>query len=312
MISVIVPVYRVESYLDLCVESLVRQTFRDLEIILVDDGSPDACGALCDAWAERDTRIRVLHKENGGLSDARNAGLAAASGAYIGFVDSDDWVADTMYEKLLAALETTGSDIAACGVRMVWEDGKTQLLTPEGSTVLENRAAMEAIVRESWLKQPVWYKLYRREVAQIPFALGKCHEDVFWSYQAIARAARVCVFDEPLYFYRQRGGSIMGEGFSPRRLDALEAKEQRLHFLEAQYPELTDLARRDLHCFARYLLQWSLRSENPDPVVRARLCAWAKEYPLKPESPRDRLWAILSRVSFPGVCRLRNFLGIGM
>ena len=103
LISVIVPVYKVEPYLDKCVRSIVEQTYQNLEIILVDDGSPDNCGAICDAWAEKDSRIKVIHKENGGLSDARNAGMDVATGQWIAFVDSDDWIAEEMYESLLNA-----------------------------------------------------------------------------------------------------------------------------------------------------------------------------------------------------------------
>ena len=123
-ISVIVPVYKVEPYLDRCVQSVVNQTYPNLEIILVDDGSPDQCPVMCDTWAKKDPRIRVIHKKNGGLSDARNAGMAAASGEYISFVDSDDWIAPEMLERLVKALERDDSDIAACAVEMVWEDGR--------------------------------------------------------------------------------------------------------------------------------------------------------------------------------------------
>ena len=163
-ISVIVPVYKVEAYLDKCVRSIMDQTYRNLEIILVDDGSPDDCPAMCDAWAEKDSRIRVIHKENGGLSDARNAGMAVATGEYIGFIDSDDYIAPDMYRLLLERMTADGSDIAACGVEMVFEDGTPpRMLTPTGSHVLDNGQAMEAIIREDLLKQPVWYKLYRTD-----------------------------------------------------------------------------------------------------------------------------------------------------
>lgn len=117
LISVIVPIYKVEAYLNRCVESIVRQTYTELEIILVDDGSPDGCPALCDEWAGKDKRIKVIHKSNGGLSDARNAGMRAAEGNYISFVDSDDWIAPEFYRLLLEAMRETGSDIAACKIQ---------------------------------------------------------------------------------------------------------------------------------------------------------------------------------------------------
>ena len=187
LISVIIPVYNVEKYLDRCVESVVNQTYKNLEIILIDDGSTDNCLAKCDEWARKDSRIKVIHKKNGGLSDARNAGLKIAQGKYIGFVDSDDWIRCDMYQMLYERLQIDDSDIAACGVEMIWEDGKSsQLLTKMGKCVLNKQEAMRAIVEETWLKQPVWYKLYRTESIQgILFPIGKYHEDVFWSYQAV-------------------------------------------------------------------------------------------------------------------------------
>ncbi len=312
LISVIVPVYKVEAYLDKCVHSIVDQTYRGLDIILVDDGSPDNCPAMCDAWAERDGRIRVIHKENGGLSDARNAGMAVATGNYIGFVDSDDYIAPTMYARLMQKLTETDSDISACGVTMMWDDGSTKMLTAPGETVLDNAAAMEAIVRETWLKQPVVYKLYRRETVDgILFEKGKCHEDVFWSYQPIARAKRVCVFDEPLYFYRQRTDSIMGEQFSVKRLDALEAKEKMLEFLKKNYPSLVDVAQNDLYFYCVYLMQTALRAKA-DVSIKKTIRDCAKKYPAVPHTVKECVWAMLSKLSFDGICRVRNRFKIGI
>lgn len=319
-ISVIVPVYKVEAYLDQCVRSITEQTYKNLEIILVDDGSPDNCPDMCDAWAAQDSRIKVIHKENGGLSDARNAGLAIATGDYIGFVDSDDYIDPAMYQQLLERLTETCSDIAACGVEMVWEDGKTAMLTCPGEVILDNHEAMEAIIRESWLKQPVWYKLYRRgTVAGIAFEKGKCHEDVFWSYQPIARAKRVCVFDTPLYHYRQRAGSIMGARFSEKRLDALEAMERRIAFLRQSDPQLADLDSNRLFGHCMYLTQCLLRGGKTADSSRlqARLLQYGKAY--RPTIQRLRmlpagtgLWYALGGLCFTGTCRLRNLLRRGV
>ena len=161
--TVIIPVYKVEEYLERCVDSVLSQTYGDFEVILVDDGSPDNCPAMCDAWAEKNSRIRVIHKENGGLSDARNVGMAAATGKYIAFVDSDDWIAPEMFERLVKALQIDGSDIAACTVEMVWEDDSpSQLLTVQMNRSLDQQEAQKALLEESLRKQPVCYKSYRR------------------------------------------------------------------------------------------------------------------------------------------------------
>ncbi len=313
MISVVIPVYKVEAYIDQCVQSIVDQTYTDLEIILVDDGSPDNCPAMCDAWAEKDSRIKVIHKENGGLSDARNAGMTVATGDFIGFVDSDDYIAEDMYKQLLDHLIDTDSDISACGVEQFWEDGRRALLTSNGTALLENRQAMEAIVKETWLKQPVWYKLYKRSMVEgISFERGKCHEDVFWSYQPIARANRVYVFDTPLYFYRQREGSIMGTQFSEKRLDALEAKVQRLEFLRKSYPELAETAQNGVFFFAMYLMQLALRGKNCPSDVLEKIEKYANEYPVKPQTRKERVWSAMAQISFSKTCWLRNLLHIGL
>lgn len=320
LISVIVPVYKVEAYLDKCVQSIVDQTYRNLEIILVDDGSPDRCGEMCDAWAAKDERIKVVHKKNGGLSDARNAGMAVATGEYMGFIDSDDCIAPDMYRLLLERMIADGSDIAACGVEMVFEDGTpSRMLTPAGCRVLDNARAMEAIVRESLLKQPVWYKLYKTElIRDIPFAAGKYHEDVFWSWQAVARAERVSVFDTPCYYYLQRGGSIMGERFSERRLDAIEAKCLRHDYLVTHYPEFVPVSLCDLHFECLYFGQQAVRTlpgREAAPILK-RLKGTIAQYPiggdiLRTRKLRHRVWLRLAGISLPTVCRIRNFLRIG-
>ena len=321
LISVIVPVYKVEQYLDKCVQSIVDQTYRNLEIILVDDGSPDNCGAMCDAWAAKDSRIRVIHKENGGLSDARNAGMAVAAGEYMGFIDSDDYIAPDMYRLLLERMTADGSDIAACGVEMVFEDGTpSRMLTPTGSHVLDNGQAMESIIRESLLKQPVWYKLYRTDlIRDIPFAVGKYHEDVFWSWQAVARAGKISIFDTPCYYYLQRSGSIMGVGFSQKRLDALEAKCQRQAYLETQAPGLAATGRCDLFFSCLYMGQQVLLHLQGDDQKTAmeQVHSALAQYPLTTADLgtlplKRRVWPMLARLSFPFTCKLRNFLKKGI
>lgn len=319
LISVIVPVYKVEQYLDRCIESIVNQIYRNLEIILVDDGSPDNCPAMCDAWAKKDDRIKVIHKANGGLSDARNAGMAIAAGELMGFVDSDDWIAPEMYQLLYENMQQNDSDISACGVQMVWEDGtEPKVLTKSGSCVLNAEDAMCASIEESWLKQPVWYKLYKTEqIKDIPFAVGKYHEDVFWSYQAVGSAQRVSVFDTPCYFYTQRSGSIMGEGYSIKRLDSLEAKCLRLTWVRTSFPALEELAQLDILFSCIYAMQMCMKY-LPESDVKSGRCRIMKALDfgrpyqqISNVSLKQRIWMLLSRISFDNTCRLRNLLKIG-
>ena len=124
LISIIIPVFRVEKYLDQCIRSVCGQTYANLEIILIDDGSPDKCPGICEQWGEKDRRVKVIHKINGGLSDARNAGMKTATGVYVGFIDSDDWISPEMYERLLSAMESNRCDIACCAVEKFWDDSE--------------------------------------------------------------------------------------------------------------------------------------------------------------------------------------------
>lgn len=318
LISVIVPVYKVEPYLDKCVSSIVNQTYTNLEIILVDDGSPDNCPAMCDAWAGKDSRIRVIHKTNGGLSDARNAGMAVATGELMAFVDSDDWIAPDMCEYLYQRLTEDNSDISACGVQMVWEDETTpRLLTCAGDCILSHEEAMRALIEESWLKQPVWYKLYKTAlVRDILFPKGKYHEDVFWSYQAVGRAKKVSVSDRIGYYYLQRGGSIMGEGYSVKRLDAIEAKEQRCAYMRKRFPALSALSIKDLWFTCIYQGQMAMRCLNT--VEAKKVLPYLKSVlqmnPVQEKefSAKERLWLGLARNGLETTCRVRNILKIGL
>lgn len=319
LISVIVPVYNVEEYLDRCVKSIVTQTYSNLEIILVDDGSSDNCPAMCDVWVERDSRVKVIHKENGGLSDARNAGMAIAIGEMIGFVDSDDWISPDMYQLLYQRMVDDDSDITVCGVEMRWGDGvPPRMLTKPGSCVLNCAEAMEAIVQETWLKQPVWYKLYKAElIRDIPFPVGKYHEDVFWSYQAVARSRRVSVFDTPCYYYSQRFGSIMGEGYSLKRLDGLEAKVTRLAYVEEYFPQLVCSAKCELLFSCMYAFQMCLKNLPPAEIALAQrkikeaINLMRPFYPEKTMSIKQRVWFYTAQLSFEMTCKLRNRLKIG-
>ena len=321
LISVIVPVYKVEKYLSRCVKSIIDQTYRNLEIILVDDGSPDRCPVMCDAWTEKDSRIKVIHKSNGGLSDARNAGMKVANGELIGFVDSDDWIAPDMYQSLYEAMKADNSDIAACGVEMVWEDGtSSRMLTKIGSCVLNRKEAMEALIEESWLKQPVWYKLYKTDlIRSIFFPVGKYHEDAFWSYQVIGAAERVSVTDHVGYYYWQRNGSIMGEKYSLKRLDAIEALEQRQDYLESNFPNLAIKARCNLWFSCMYHGQKILQNLSAQEKLRGiqYINNVLKRHPvsvstLNELSQKERFWIKTTKISLIVVCKIRNALKIGL
>lgn len=263
-VSVIVPVYRVEAYLPACVNSILGQTFGDYELILVDDGSPDGCPALCDAYAAADERVRVIHKANGGLSDARNAGLDAARGGYISFVDADD----ELSPQFLACLTAPEADIAQCGFCTADRTG----LSARGRTedVDGREMALRMCRDDAGAYTVVWNKLWRRELlGRLRFPAGKQHEDEFFSWRAYQKAGRCAVTAAPLYYYRQRAESIMDGGFSVRSLDAVEALTERTEAYRAAGDE-------ELAVLTEAVLCHRLRGMMPE-IVRA-LPEQAAEY----------------------------------
>lgn len=226
LLSIIVPVYDVENYLQKCIDSILTQTFTDFELILVDDGSPDNCPALCDAAAAKDARIRVLHQKNGGLSAARNAGLDVARGEWIGFVDSDDYIAPEMYETLYKAVQSTGADLALCDYVKVDETGalctQTHVAVPQKSLT-----GRELLQKAYWTTvQIACNKLYHRTIfAQLRYPVGKLNEDFFVIPEICLNTQKAVVVPDVLYYYVQRGDSIMGKSRTLRHYDAAEAAQ---------------------------------------------------------------------------------------
>lgn len=319
LISVIVPIYKVEAYLDRCVRSIVVQTYENLEIILVDDGSPDKCPAMCDAWAEKDSRIKVIHKENGGLSDARNAGLAVATGEYISFIDSDDYIAPEFVAELHEAMLHTGADIAECATAYVDEDGnilRQREVTPVAQ--MDKLEALRRLVLEDGIYQTVWNKLYRRDVIDgILFEKGKHHEDDFWTYQVFDRMEKLAVAERPMYYYLQRSGSIIGAGYTAKRLDGLEARFLRMEYLQ-KYPELATLTRQGLmlDCMWHYQSTKAHLAGQEQETALGKIRETMKNCPAVPLSRLSgkrthRIWYLLFRTMPELTVWVRSKLGIG-
>ena len=238
LISVIVPVYKVEKYLDRCVQSIVDQTYRNLEIILVDDGSPDNCGAMCDAWAEKDPRFKVIHKVNGGLSDARNAGMAMATGEYIAFVDSDDWLHKEYVSLLYRAAKKYDVSLSACDYLIT--SGGNEIDAFDEPELERHTAAqaLEMLTNNRGYRAVAWNKLYHRSLLEgETYPVGRYHEDEFFSYRIMDKAENLAYVNAPLYYYFQRTGSIM-QSASIKHLDALDAYLERLELFRQKYPEL--------------------------------------------------------------------------
>ena len=207
-VSIIVPVYKVEAYLDACVQSLLAQTYENLEIILVDDASPDRSGAICDGYAARDNRVRVIHKSNGGAASARNAGIDKAVGDCICFVDADDVICSDYVTHLLQAMEESGADIAACGLMYMTRKQKIAVEVENCGIYSADEYLLE--FTKSWTCALMTNKLFKRSViGTIRFEEGHCIDDEFFTYLVVMNSNAVVVTSNPLYLYRMRGSSVM-------------------------------------------------------------------------------------------------------
>lgn len=320
LISVIVPIYNVEKYLARCVDSIVNQTYKNLEIILVDDGSPDRCPQMCDDYAEKDSRIKVVHKKNGGLSDARNAGMAVATGKYISFIDSDDYVSDDFFECLLDVMNKENSDIAECSVVKFYEDNRFDEFSDDLSVkTYDTQDAMSALIAENPFHQHVWNKLYKTElVKDIPYAVGKLNEDEFWTYQVFGRANKVSKLNKTMYYYFQRNSSIMGVGYNIRRLDALEGKANRQKYIENNFPDLSMQAKIDLYgsCMFAYQSVLKFMSGADKKKALELIRKYRKMYNLsfdeiKLADKSARKYFYLAKCNFGFCCKFRAISGIG-
>lgn len=320
LISVIVPIYNVEKYLARCVDSIVNQTYKNLEIILVDDGSPDSCPQMCDDYAKKDSRIKVVHKKNGGLSDARNAGMAVAKGEYISFIDSDDYVSDDFFECLLDVMNKENSDIAECSVVKFYEDNRFDEFSDDLSVkTYDTQDAMSALIAENPFHQHVWNKLYKTElVKDIPYAVGKLNEDEFWTYQVFGRANKVSKLNKTMYYYFQRNSSIMGVGYNIRRLDALEGKANRQKYIENNFPELSTQAKIDLYGSCMFAYQSVLKfmsgadKKNALELIRK----YRKMYNLSFDEintikDSSKKYFMFAKFNFYLCCKMRAVCGIG-
>ena len=235
LVSIIIPVYNVEDYLKRCVDSIIGQTYKNIEIILIDDGSTDKSGNICDDYLKADKRIKVIHKKNGGLSDARNFGLNISQGDYVCFVDSDDFVSELYVEKLLENSLRTGADVCACNFYYIDEFNKKWIKAEKQEKIYKSDEAIKDIftVKQN-TEVMVWNKIYKKELFDkndIKFPVGKIHEDNFTTYKIYDKANYVSLINDKLYYYYQRSDSIMGKAFNKKRFDILIAlKEIKKYF----------------------------------------------------------------------------------
>jgi len=283
LITIVVPVYKVEKYLDECIKSLLNQTYRNIEIILIDDGSPDNCGKMCDEYEIKDNRIKVIHKENGGLSDARNHGIDIAQGKYITFVDSDDYVNDKYIEYLYNAIKTNKVQISQCNISKV--NDEKQILCQLGyqdTQIKLGKEMIKDIYSEHWLENiVVWNKMYAIELfKELRYPVGKIHEDEFITYKILYSIEKVAIIKDCLYNYRQSEDSITGRKFFIKRLDALQAFEERMKFFEEKSEkELYDFTQRQyLLLIIEYYQKILKDADNSKNVLNDLLKKYRNEF----------------------------------
>ena len=315
LISVIVPIYKVEAYLDRCVQSIVDQTYKNLEIILVDDGSPDRCPEMCDIWAKKDTRIRVIHKRNGGQSDARNVGIDTAKGSYIAFVDSDDWIDSCFIEYLYNGIQQTGADVCACAFRITYPDSPDTASTPPPFCVKSYSAeeALATLIKGHTFCAVVWNKLYSAKLLNgIRFELGKYIDDEFFSYRVLGKARHTAFVPVELHNYLQRSGSLMS-AFSIRRLEALDAYLERIAYFKEHFPKLyvEDSATFSICCANFYICTLDQpTAEQRAMQLRIKECRKSMHYPLsllRKHSIRNIIYILGTGLCIHPFCRILKY-----
>ena len=242
-ISVIIPIYNVQEYLPKCIESVLQQTYHNLEIILVDDGSPDKCGKICEAYAKKDNRIRVIHKKNEGVSSARNTGLEYASGEYISFIDSDDWITKNAYQVLYQGMKRYDADCAVG--KCIHVIDKKGTLRPQKSPAQAVRCETpEETIKNTLLTgSAIWNRLYKRKIFEkLRFPADRINDDEFIALRAYAKCNKIVFLNQDTYYYRIRKNSITTSHFSLRNMDYYYNSAENLTFIKKKKPELTECA----------------------------------------------------------------------
>lgn len=261
LVSVIVPIFNVEEYLPLCLSSLQKQIYKNIEFILVDDGSTDHCMTICEEYAGKDKRFKLIHQENGGLSAARNTGIDHANGQYLGFVDGDDWISENMYQSLIDAMQQYNAEIAACQFQYVYSGGRMRT-EPSHFFCVSGQRAVELLLRGEQIQDYVCNKLFSAELFQsIRYPVGRVFEDIGTTYRLFLEAARVVSIPEAHYYYLQRATGIVQSISLKKEIDCYYAHYWRYVDLAVSYHELVpDMLARIGHAASKV---WSSACQEP-------------------------------------------------
>ena len=305
-ISVIVPVYNVEQYLERCVDSIINQTYTNLEIILVNDGSTDNSGKLCDELAKKDERIRVIHKENGGLSDARNRGIDESESDLVGFIDSDDYIDSDMYEVLLKNLNDTDADLSMCALYDVYNNTPEVQVTNKETWKLSSEQAIKMVMEAKILSVTAVNKLYRKSLfIDLKFEVGKIAEDAFIMIKLLDKCEKIVATNEKKYYYVHRENSITTQKFSTKFLNVIEAYEQNSNIISEKYPKLKDVAQTRMNWAYFYVLDRLLLDDNyNDKELENKLISYLKNY--RKDILNDPLFTKGRKIGFIALLLSRN------
>lgn len=299
-LSVIVPIYNVEEYLPRCLDSLSKQVLSvQMEVILVNDGSSDSCPAFCEDYLRQHANVTLIHQENKGLSEARNAGIKAATGEWLYFLDADDWLAPDALHTLLVYAETQSCDMVIGSFYYAYDSfllHDDRWFKSHDPFVMNREEAMRELILQHYFKNFAWGKLYRtRIVKEHLFRPCVFFEDVYWQHLIVHDAQRIGVLPLPLYYYRQRSNSISG-CFSERNLDLLKGAQERLKFLQQEYESLVPLAEKQFVSLVQTYLDAAGNSHNP--TLEEAIVSFAKENSIVRKSKSKQIFqAVLSRLA---------------
>lgn len=277
LITVVVPVYNVEKYLKKCIDSIINQTYKNIEIILVDDGSPDNCGKICDEYAKNDQRIKVIHKENGGLSDARNAGIDVATGEYITFVDSDDYIEENCIEFLYDDIIKDNTDMAI-GLHIVRYDDGTVIRKRTKKTILEPKETLKRILYDQGIDLSAWAKLYNIKLfKKVRYPKGRIFEDAATTYKLIDECNKISIDDNVVYNYIIRNDSITNEEFSKNKLQLIDSTKEMTDYIKLKYPDLEKACKRRLMYAYLSTITQLCKADKDYPEIRKMLMKYIEE-----------------------------------
>jgi len=313
LITIIVPVYNVADYLERCLKSIIKQSYKNLEIILVDDGSTDCSGLICDEYARKDKRIKVIHKKNGGLSDARNAGLDMATGEYIMFIDSDDYIALDMTKFLYSSLVKNKADISTCLYQCFQNQDDVLDFHDNIEYVCSNTKALEKMLYQKNCTTSAWGKLYKTSLFDnIRYPQNKICEDLDTTYLLFSKATVVVINTIKKYFYFQRSSSIINSKFNFKRMDALEFAKKQTDYIIKNHPDIFKSAMNREFMEAIFILSSMDDLKNSDCINSLEVTIKATRKIVLFDIKSRKLYRLYALISYLGINVLFYFIKFKM